>query len=150
MAGLPRFSGVWQGHLTPPNCCSWEGASHCCKEYRGNTGGMRISGCFSRWSTRNASWESVTPSFKIKTKRSSYVYIGSGCHTYDQNVSTENKCHYYRNSITRILSLQKRLLSTLLSSSSEMIQPHRQLTGGNVTTRVSRLMVATQEVWETI
>jgi hypothetical protein len=37
----------------------------------------------------------VTPGFKAKTRFSSYVYPGSSCHTYDQNVNTENQCLYY-------------------------------------------------------
>jgi hypothetical protein len=37
----------------------------------------------------------VTLSFKAKTRCSSYVCSESGCHTYDQNVSTENQCLYY-------------------------------------------------------
>jgi hypothetical protein len=39
------------------------------------------------------SWiQPVTPSFKAKIRCSSYVCLGSSCHTYDQNVSTENQC----------------------------------------------------------
>jgi hypothetical protein len=42
----------------------------------------------------------VTPSFKIKTRCSSYVCLGSSCHTYGQNVNIENQCLYYINFIT--------------------------------------------------
>jgi hypothetical protein len=47
MTGLPRFSGIWQGYLTPPSHCSYQGihVPHHCKEHRGNTHGMRISRC---------------------------------------------------------------------------------------------------------
>jgi hypothetical protein len=57
MTGLPRFSDICQGYLTPPSCYSPQGtrASHGCKEYKGNTYGMRVYGCYSRRSTRNAS-----------------------------------------------------------------------------------------------
>jgi hypothetical protein len=48
---------------------------------------------------------SVTPGFKIKVRCLSYVYPGSSCHTYGQNVNTENQCLYYINFITQILSL---------------------------------------------
>jgi hypothetical protein len=47
---------------------------------------------------------SVTPDFKAKTKCSLYVCQGSSCHTYGQNVSTENQCLYY------IVSYYKNLL----------------------------------------
>jgi hypothetical protein len=42
--------------------------------------------------------------FKAKTRCSSYVCLGSSCHTYGQNVSTEYQCLYY------ILSYYKNLL----------------------------------------
>jgi hypothetical protein len=64
----------------------------------------------------------VTPGFNIKTRSSSYVSPRSSYHTYGKNVTTENQCLYYINFITRILSLQKRLL-TLLSSSSKNSNP---------------------------
>jgi hypothetical protein len=35
------------------------------------------------------------PVFKAKTRCSSYVCPGSGCHTYGQNVSTEYQCLYH-------------------------------------------------------
>jgi hypothetical protein len=38
---------------------------------------------------------SVTPGFKAKTRCSSYVCPGSSCHTYGQNVNTENQYLYY-------------------------------------------------------
>jgi hypothetical protein len=44
------------------------------------------------------------PVFKTKTRCSSYVCPGSGCHTYGQNVSTEYQCLYY------IVSYYKNLL----------------------------------------
>jgi hypothetical protein len=54
----------------------------------------------------------VTASFKAKTRCSSYVCPGSSCHTYGQNVSTENQClycvvSYYKN----LLQVQKGLNS---------------------------------------
>jgi hypothetical protein len=57
MTGLPRISDIWQGRLTPPSHCSYQGirAPHYDKEYRGNTRGPKIYGCFSRQSPRNAS-----------------------------------------------------------------------------------------------
>jgi hypothetical protein len=42
--------------------------------------------------------------FKAKTRCSSFVCPGSSCHTYGQNVSTENQCLYY------IVSYYKNLL----------------------------------------
>jgi hypothetical protein len=50
MTGLPRFFGIWQGHLTPPNRCSSQGirASHYGKGYKGNAHGRRVSQCLSR------------------------------------------------------------------------------------------------------
>jgi hypothetical protein len=41
----------------------------------------------------------VTPDFKAKTRCSLYVCPGSSCHTYGQNVNTENQCLYYINII---------------------------------------------------
>jgi hypothetical protein len=35
------------------------------------------------------------PVFKAKTRCSLYVFPGSSCHTYGQNVSTEYQCFYY-------------------------------------------------------
>jgi hypothetical protein len=49
----------------------------------------------------------VTPGFKAKTRCSSYVCPGSGCHTYGQNVNTENQYLYY------IVSYYKYLLQVL-------------------------------------
>jgi hypothetical protein len=51
----------------------------------------------------------VTHSFEAKIRYSSYVCTGSTCHTYGQNVNTENQCLKYINFITRILSLHRRL-----------------------------------------
>jgi hypothetical protein len=56
--------------------------------------------------TRLSAWwkgsnnSSVTLSFKAKTRCSSYICPGSSCHTYGQNVNTENQCLYYINIIT--------------------------------------------------
>jgi hypothetical protein len=46
----PGFSDVWQGYPTPTNHSSSQGihTPHRGKEYRGNTRGMRVSGCLSR------------------------------------------------------------------------------------------------------
>jgi hypothetical protein len=110
----------------------------------------------------------VTPGFKIKTRCSSYVCPGSSYHTYDQNVNTEKKCLYYITFITRILSLHRRLYRLSHQAAAEQSnstgnQPwatqasrrnlhhrnpyHLQLLS-SVTTRVSSLMVATQQVKE--
>jgi hypothetical protein len=54
----------------------------------------------------------VTPSFKAKTRCSSYVCPGSSCHTYGQNISTENQYLYYVVSYYKtLLQLQKGLNS---------------------------------------
>jgi hypothetical protein len=101
---------------------------------------------------------SVTPGFKAKIICSSYVCPGSSCHTYGQNINTENQCLYYINIITRDVVFTQKNISTLSSSSSGTHQSHMQSAGGNVsssshlqllssvTVRVSRLMVATQQV----
>jgi hypothetical protein len=62
----------------------------------------------------------VTPSFKSKTRCSSYVCPGSSCHTYGQNVSTENQCLYY------IVSYYKNLLHVQkgLNSGMDTTLPH--------------------------
>jgi hypothetical protein len=56
MVSLPRFSDIWPGRLTPSRC-SYQGSRAPCrgKEYRGNTHGMRVFGCFSRLFARYAS-----------------------------------------------------------------------------------------------
>jgi hypothetical protein len=61
----------------------------------------------------------VTPSVKAKTTCSSYVCPGSSCHTYGQNVSTENQCLYY------IISYYKNLLQVQkgLNSGMDTILP---------------------------
>jgi hypothetical protein len=61
----------------------------------------------------------VTPRFKAKTRCSSYVCPGSCCHTYGQNVNTENQCLYY------IVSYYKYLLQVQkgLSSRKDTILP---------------------------
>jgi hypothetical protein len=56
----------------------------------------------------------VTPSVKAKTTCSSYVCPGSSCHTYGQNVSTENQCLYY------IISYYKNLLQVQKGLNSGM------------------------------
>jgi hypothetical protein len=56
----------------------------------------------------------VTPSFKANTRCSSYVCPGSSCHTYCQNVSTENHCLYY------IISYYNNLLQVQKGLNSEM------------------------------
>jgi hypothetical protein len=108
----------------------------------------------------------VTPSFKAKTRYSSYVCPGSSCHTYGQNVNTENQCLKYINFITQILSLHRRLYWHSRRAAAEHAnhignQPgatqasrrnlhHRSPSHlrllSSVTARVSRLMVATQQV----
>jgi hypothetical protein len=57
---------------------------------------------------------SVTTGFKAKTRCSSYVCPRSSCHTYGQNVSTENKCLYY------IISYYKNLLQVQKELNSRM------------------------------
>jgi hypothetical protein len=52
---------------------------------------------------------SVTPGFKMKTRCSLYVCPGSSCHTYDQNVNTENQRLYYINFITWNIIFTRRL-----------------------------------------
>jgi hypothetical protein len=63
--------------------------------------------------------DGVTPGFKAKTRCSSYVCLGSSCHTYGQNVSTENQCLYY------IVSYYKNLLKVHkgLNSGMDTILP---------------------------
>jgi hypothetical protein len=53
--------------------------------------------------------EFVTPSFKIKTRCSSYVFPRSSCHTYGQNVNIENQCLYYITFITWHIVFTRRL-----------------------------------------
>jgi hypothetical protein len=108
----------------------------------------------------------VTPDFKIKSICSSYVCPRSSCHTYGQNVNTENQYLYYINFITRILPSQIRLCRLSRQAAVEYTNPTcnrlevTQASRGNlhhktpyclqllgsVTTRVSRLMVTTQQV----
>jgi hypothetical protein len=109
---------------------------------------------------------SVAPSFKIKTRCSSHICPRSSCHTYGQNINTENQCLKYINFITRILSLHIRLYrlshwATAEQSNSTDNRPgathasrrslrHRSPTHlhllSSVKARVSRLTVATQQV----
>jgi hypothetical protein len=84
--------------------------------------------CLSTLDWFSSEWQvslmaSVTPSFKAKTRCSSYVCRGSSCHTYGQNVSTENQCIYY------IVSYYKNLLQVQkgLNSGMDTILP-RQMT----------------------
>jgi hypothetical protein len=108
----------------------------------------------------------VTPGFKIKIRCSSYVCPRSNCHAYDQNVNTENQYFYYINFITRIISLQRRLYRLSHWAAVEKSNPTSNQPGAtqasrrnlpyrspshlhllnNVIARVSRLMVATQQV----
>jgi hypothetical protein len=68
-------------------------------------------------------YHSVTPSLKIKTRCSSYVCLGSSCHTYGQNVNTENQCLYYINFITQLLSLERRLYQLSHRAAAETPTP---------------------------
>jgi hypothetical protein len=61
---------------------------------------------------------SVTPDFKAKTRCSSYVSPGSSCHTYSQNVNTENQCLHYINIITQDIIFTQKTISTLSLSNS--------------------------------
>jgi hypothetical protein len=108
----------------------------------------------------------ITPDFKTKTRCSSYVCPGSSCHTYGQNVNTENQCIYYINFATWVLSLQRRLYRLSHRAAAVQSNPtgnrpqttqasrrnlHRSSPShlcllSSVTTRISRLMVATQQV----
>jgi hypothetical protein len=111
-------------------------------------------------------WNIVTHSFKIKIRCSSYVCPGSSCHTYGLNVNTENQCLKYINFIARILSLQRRLYLLSHRAAGEHTNPTCNWPGAthasrrslhhrspshlyplnSVTTRVSRLMFATQQL----
>jgi hypothetical protein len=64
----------------------------------------------------------VTPSFKAKTRCSSYVCPRSSCHTYGQNVNTETQCLYY------IVSYNKKLLQVQkgVSSGKDTIMPQAE------------------------
>jgi hypothetical protein len=73
----------------------------------------------------------VTPSFKAKTRCSSCVCLGSSCHTYDQNVSTENQCLYYIISYYKnLLQVQKKLnngMDTILTQTVDQgFRTHRR------------------------
>jgi hypothetical protein len=52
-------------------------------------------------------YHSVTPGFQIKIRCSLYECPGSSCHTYGQNVNTENQCLCYINFVTWLLSLKR-------------------------------------------
>jgi hypothetical protein len=64
-----------------------------------------------KWPWWLACWGAVTvtPSFKAKTRCSSYVCSGSSCHTHGQSVNIENQCLKYVNFVTWILFLHRRL-----------------------------------------
>jgi hypothetical protein len=105
----------------------------------------------------------VTLSFKAKTRCSSYVCVGSSCHTYGQNVNIENQCLKYINFITRILSLHRKLYRHSHRAATEQANPTGNRPGAmhasrrslyhrssshlrllsSVTARVSRLIVVT-------
>jgi hypothetical protein len=115
-------------------------------------------------------WHCVTPGFKTKIKCSSYLCPGSSCHTYIQNVNTENHCLYYKNFITWNIVFTRRLGRVSHWAVAKHTNPtsnrpgatlasrrilhrtspsHLQLLS-SITRRVSRLMVATQQVKEKI
>jgi hypothetical protein len=73
-------------------------------------------------SSSTCCFTSVTPDFKTKTRCSSYVCLGSSCHTYGQNVNTENQCLYYINIITQDIVFTQKTISTLSSSSNRTHQ----------------------------
>jgi hypothetical protein len=72
-----------------------------------------------RWTFEAGMREVSHPIFKTKTRCSSYVCLGSSCHTYGQNVSTEYQCLYY------IISYYKNLLQVQkgLNSGMDTILP---------------------------
>jgi hypothetical protein len=70
----------------------------------------------------------VTPGFKIKTRCSSYVCLGSSCHTYD--VNNENQYLYYINIITQNIIFTQKTISTLSSSSSGTHQSPQAINQG--------------------
>jgi hypothetical protein len=108
----------------------------------------------------------VTLNFNIKTKRSSYVCLGSSCHTYDQNVNLENQCIYNINVITWDIVFKRRLGRHSHRATAEQSNPRGNWPGAtqasrrnlpqrspshlylmnNVIARVSRLMVTTKQV----
>jgi hypothetical protein len=108
----------------------------------------------------------VTPDFKIKTRCSSYVCPGLIYHTYGQNVKTENQCLYYLNFIIWNIVFRRRLGRLSCRAAAEHTNPTGNRPGAtqasrrnlhrsspshlrllsSVTTRVSRLMVSTQQV----
>jgi hypothetical protein len=100
---------------------------------------IRASGCLIR--EIKLAMKNVTPGFKAKTRCASYVCPGSSCHTYGQNVNTENQCLYYINIITRDIVFTQKTISTLSSSSSETHQSHMQSTGGNARTPLEEVFI---------
>jgi hypothetical protein len=117
------------------------------------------------WSIR-LWYQSVTPSFKIKTRCSAYVSPGSSCHTYGQNVNNKNQYLYYINFYYKGYCLYTEDYRYSHRAAAEQSNPignrpgvtqaprrnlhrsspsHLCLLSG-VTTRVNRLMVATQQV----
>jgi hypothetical protein len=109
---------------------------------------------------------SVTHGFRVKTRCSSYICPGSSCHTYGQNVNIENHCLYYINFITRNIFFTRRLGRLSRRATAQHTNPtgnrpretlasrrslhHKSLSHlqllSSVIARVSRLMVATQQV----
>jgi hypothetical protein len=108
----------------------------------------------------------VTLSFKIKTRCSLYICPRSSCHTYGQNVNTENQCLYNINFITRNIVFTRRLdqLSHRAAAENSNLTCNRPGAThayrrclcrrtpshlhllSSVTARLSRLMVTTQQV----
>jgi hypothetical protein len=108
----------------------------------------------------------ITPGFKIKNIWPSYVRPGSSCHTYGQNVNTENQCLYYINFLTQNVVFTWRLGQLSRHAAAENSNPTDYRPGAmqssrrnlhhtssshlcllrSVIARVSRLMVATQQV----
>jgi hypothetical protein len=106
------------------------------------------------------------PILKIKIGCSSYVCPGSSCHTYGQNVNTETQCLYYINFYYKGYCLYTEDYRLSHRAAAEQSNPHRQSVGAmhaprrnlhcsssshlcllsSITARVSRLMVATQQV----
>jgi hypothetical protein len=72
----------------------------------------------------------VTPGFKAKTRCSSYVCLESSCHTYDQNVNTENQCLFYIKIITWDIVFTQKTISTLSSSNSGTHQSSQAINRG--------------------
>jgi hypothetical protein len=124
---LMKGSLVWlplhrtRRHRTNATCTTHRRSSASFEAKLGNTS----STCFVTKQTAQCRRVLSHPVFKAKTRCSSYVYSGSSCHTYGQNVSTEYQCLYY------IVSYYKNLLQVQKGQNSGMDPScHRQLTGG--------------------